>query len=603
MKTIAFTSKNSLFYFLFFVFFFGFTLSCYSQNKQKSDSIISILNQKKKTKREKIILLNLLAHNHPKNDTALFVLKEALQLSKEIKAPILEAEIWEEIVYTEKRLGNNINSLNAAFKALAIYESLTLKKEQGASYIQIADHYTLEKDYLTAITYLQKAKVIYTNSKDIFKQTLTLLNLGELYRLSNKLDLAEVTFLEVLKLNKNLNEKDIKAYTVGNLGMVYNTQNKLNLAEKNLTKAIQMLNVLGDSYAVAIYLNEIGKVYEKRNKITLAEQKFIAAFQLANKNVFKEQIRDFSKQLARFYKKETQFKKAFEYQELFQKYQDSLVNKKNIQKIEQIKTNYLIDKKETEITVLNTLNKNQKNTLISLTTGVSILILMSYLLYKENRKTKKANSLLITQKNIITKREKEKAVLLKELNHRTKNNLQMIASLLSLQSNKLTGHPAQEAILAGKYRVEALSLVHRKLYQEGVDSKINIKEYIEELILGLFYGYNANFSPELNIDAIHIHIDTAVPLALIINELIINALKYAYKDIEKPTLEINIQQNNTKILMIDIKDNGIGFNAKKEQKNHSFGLKLLNSLVQQLDGSIEQILNKGTHWKINLKTS
>ncbi len=589
-------------YYVYFSVLFCFVFSSLKgQDIRKSDSLLLILKQKETSKKERIQLLNKLAHHHPKNDTALFILKEALQLSKEIKNAVLEAKSWEEIVYVEKRLGNNINSLNAAFKALTIYENLSLKKEQGASYAQIAAHYTTEKEYTTAIFYLEKAKAIYSHSKDRFKEVLTLLNLGELYRLSENLEKSETIFLEILVFNKD--EKEIKAYALGNLGMVYNTKNKLDLAIKNLTKAIKILTALGDTYASSIYLIELGNVYEKQKKTALTEQKFTEAFELAKVYNFKEQIRDFSKQLATFYKKEKQFKKAFAYQELFQKYQDSLVNKKNIQKIEQIKSKYIVDKKETEISLLNTINNNQKKTVIGLILGSFILLILSYLLYVGNKKTKRANELLIIQKNIISKKEQEKAILLKELNHRTKNNLQMISSLLNLQSDKLTGHPAKEAILSGKHRVDALSLVHRKLYQDGVDSKIKIKEYIEELVLDLFYGYNVNFSPKLIIDDVSVTIDTAVPLALIINELIINALKYAYIDIKKPELEIIINKKKDNYISIDIKDNGVGFNQKTHKKQHSFGLKLLNSLIQQLNGSIQQVVTSGTHWKIEIQTT
>lgn len=596
--------KKPSFYFSILCFCLLNLFSFYGQDKYKSDSLLLILKHHKNISiNEKIVLLNTLACYHPKNDTVLLILKQALKLSAEINTPILEAETWEEIVYAEKRLGNSVNSLNAAFKALTIYESLSLKKEQAASYAQIAAHYTSEKEYTSAIFYLEKSNKIYFNSKNTLKQTFTLLNLGELYRLSGSLEKSEVTFLKVLELNKVLKEKDIEGYTLGNLGMIYNTKNNLKSADKNLKKAIKILDKLGDSYASAIYLNELGNVYEKQKKVALAKQNFTKAFQIAKNHNFKEEIRDFSKKLAIFHKNEKQFKEAFEYQELFQKYQDSLVNKTNVQKIEQVKSKYQIAKKETEISLLNTINKNQKTIVIVLVLGLSLVLLLSYFLYKGYLKTKKSNELLISQKNVISKKEQEKAILLKELNHRTKNNLQMISSLLNLQSNKLAGHPAKEAILSGKHRVDALSLVHRKLYQDGVDSKIKIKDYIEELVLDLFYGYDVNFSPKLSIDNVSIHIDTAVPLALIINELIINALKYAYIDIKNPELEITINEKKNNYLSIDIKDNGIGYNQETQKKQHSFGLKLLNSLIQQLNGSIQQILSTGTHWKIEIKTT
>jgi len=175
--------------------------------------------------------------------------------------------------------------------------------------------------------------------------------------------------------------------------------------------------------------------------------------------------------------------------------------------------------------------------------------------------------------------------------------------LLNLQSRELTGHPAQEAILSGKYRVEALSLVHRKLYQEGVDTKIPLKEYIQELVLGLFEGYNAKFSPSFAIADMSIGIDMAIPLALIINEMVINSLKYAYKDIEEPLLKIVMMQETTEYLHLQVIDNGIGFTKNNNEQKNSFGIKLITSLVEQLEGTLERINTKGTHWEMKIKLS
>ncbi len=272
-----------------------------------------------------------------------------------------------------------------------------------------------------------------------------------------------------------------------------------------------------------------------------------------------------------------------------------MVNKANIKRREQLKSSYEINKRESEIGMLNIINSNQKRWVIGLIIGISILLFLSYLLFRGNK-------FLSLQKKIITKKEQEKALLLKELNHRVKNNLQMISSLLNLQSKQLKGHPAEEAITDGKYRVEALSLVHKKLYQEGVDTKIEIKEYIEELVLGLFHSYDATFKPDFKIVDISIKIDFAIPIALIINELISNALKYAYKNINTPTLSIEINQKKKDHLYIDIRDNGIGFSTQEIEQPNSFGLQLITSLVEQLEGSIEKVSKKGTCWNLIIKT-
>ncbi|WP_271766483.1 tetratricopeptide repeat-containing sensor histidine kinase [Aquimarina algiphila] len=582
----------------------SFFLNCLhvvAQNNHITDSLLTVLQQENLSKREQALVLKAIVSNHPELDSGSQYANQFLQIAIEINDPILQAEAWEEIWHIEDRLGNSSQSLNAALKALRIYEKLNLTERQGASYAQIAAHYVGEKEYTSAITYFKRADSIYTKSKNTIQKALTLINLGETYRLSNHLDDAKASFIEVINLNKVIQNNLIQGYAVGNLGMVYTTQNEFILAKDNLHEAINILNKLGDSYSTSIYLAELGGIHQKENESKFAEEKFLQALTMAKQAGLKEQIRDFSIMLVNFYETQQQYPRALEYQKLFQVYQDSLVNKENVQKIEQLKSGYEIDKRESEISLLNTINTNQKNLVFILAAGVFLLLFFAYLLYRGNTKIKKANYILLDQKEIISKREQEKALLLKELNHRVKNNLQMVSSLLNLQGHELTGHPAKEAIVSGQSRVEALSLVHRKLYQDGVDTRIMIKEYIEELVLGLFHGYNAKFKPNFDIANISIHIDMAIPLALIINELITNSLKYAYENTTDPMLKVALTNDTKDRLHIQVIDNGVGFTTIQTKKNNSFGIKLINSLIQQLEGTIKKTGNEGTHWEIDIK--
>ena len=574
----------------------------FSQNQKIADSLSMVLKTKDLTKEEKAKHLSLLAYHHPNIDTALFLAKQSLQLAQEIKAPVLQAEALEEISHKERKLGNNSKSLQASLKALQIYESLGLRERQAASYNQLAGNYISDENYDQGIVYLKKARRIYRDSDELGNQVFTILNLGEAYRLAGHLDSAATYFKESLQRNELLKNDVVQSYSQGNLGMVYSAQNKLVAARENLNEAIAILRDLGDPYSTSVYLAELGEIYKKEGEWEVAEDKLLEALNMAKQAGLKEQIRDFSATLTRFYETQQRYPEALEYQKLYQVYQDSLVNKSNIQKIEQLKAGYEIDKRETEIGLLNTINTKQKNWVITLAIGVSLLLFFAYLLYKANKKMKTANHTLSLQKEIITKREQEKALLLKELNHRVKNNLQMISSLLSLQSRELTGHPAKEAIIAGKDRVEALSLVHRKLYQEGLETRIMIKEYIEELVLGLFHGYGAQFKPDFEIDDTSITVDMAVPLALIINEMVVNALKYAYMEVKDPTLNIKVRRINN-YLAVEVIDNGIGFPATEGKKNNSFGIKLISSLVGQMEGILEKLDARGTHWKMNVKVA
>lgn len=583
--------------------FLSFLLICsfsFAQNLKKADSLSRILETENLSKKEKAKVLRSLAYFHPDLTVSLRSAKESLAIAEEIQEPILQAEALEEISHIERRVGNNNASLDASLRALTIYESQDLVARQAASYTQLASNYISDEDYDLAIDYLKKAIAIYEKTDQEVQTVSAILNLGEAYRLDKQLDNASVYFKQALQHNQSLQNEYIESYALGNLGMVYTTQGKLALAKENLMTAITMLDNLGDPYSSCIYLAELGKVHLSEKQPKRAERFFLKALTLAKQHGLKEQIRDFSSLLSDYYESTESYANALTYQKLYQVYQDTLVNKANIQKMEALKFGYQIDKRESEIDLLNTITTNQKQLVIVLIIGLLLFVLFTYLLYKSVTKIKKKNIILSDQKKTITKREEEKALLLRELNHRVKNNLQMISSLLNLQSNTLTGHPAKEAIVAGKYRVEALSLVHRKLYQEGVDTKINAKEYIEELVLGLFHAYEANFTPKIDIDAVSIHIDLAVPLALVINELIINSLKYAYTNINNPSLEVLMKVIEKDKLHLEVIDNGIGFTATEEEKNNSFGITLISSLIEQMGGQLKKLANQGTHWQINI---
>ena len=594
LKNLLIRIKKGLFVSLFLS-----TSILFSQNLKKIDSLSSLLNNGTFSKEEYSKILTDFAFFHPKVDTALILAKQSLDIAAKINNPILKAKAWEVISDKERILGNNQKSYQATFSALQVYESLKMEEEQAASYAQLANNYMIDKDYIESIKYLEKAKTIYEVTDAYGNQIFTILNLGEMHRLAGHLDSAKVSFNRVLEINKKNKSVIAKSYSLGNLGMVYSAQDSLQLAKKNLQEAITILTALDDTYATSVYLAELGDVFQKERNPKAAEEKLLEAITMAQKSGLKEQIRDFSDKLAQFYEIQSEYPKSLKYQKLFQVYQDSLVNKTNIQEIERIKAGYEINKRESEIGLLNTLNTKQKYLLWTLGIGVLTTLVFLYLIFKVNKRVKKANIRLTEQKVVIAQSEQEKTLLLRELNHRVKNNLQLISSLLNLQSQELSGHPAKEALTTGQYRVEALSLVHRKLYQEGIESKVELKDYIEELVLGLFHSYGMNFTPIINVVPITIGIDAAVPIALIINELVTNAIKYAYKNNNTPILKVCVKSNNKEVT-IDIIDNGQGFTKKEQSKSNSLGIKLVTSLAIQLSGELKLMEHAGTHWQLIL---
>lgn len=190
------------------------------------------------------------------------------------------------------------------------------------------------------------------------------------------------------------------------------------------------------------------------------------------------------------------------------------------------------------------------------------------------------------QKNVISQSLREKESLLKEIHHRVKNNLQIIASLLYLQSGKFENEDFKRVLEEGQGRVRSMALIHQKLYENEDLKSIPFEEYLKELIGEIRASFGMH-NITLNISAkdVFFDVDTAVPLGLIINELATNAFKYAFKNDKSGSFSISLTQDNDGSFELNVSDNGIGIPEEIDiKKTKSLGLRLVRMLSQQLEG-------------------
>ncbi len=197
---------------------------------------------------------------------------------------------------------------------------------------------------------------------------------------------------------------------------------------------------------------------------------------------------------------------------------------------------------------------------------------------------------------------REKEVLLQEIHHRVKNNLQIIASLLSLQSRYVEDPQALAVFTDSQHRIRSMALIHEKLYRSENLAQIDFAEYIRDLAAYLFQAHNANGRGiTLNVQAgdVLLSVDTAIPCGLILNELVSNALKHAFPDDKGGEIGIALQMNDDQLLTLIVRDNGVGFPTDVDfQNTTSLGLQLVNTLVKQLQGIIQLDRSRGVKFKI-----
>jgi len=194
-------------------------------------------------------------------------------------------------------------------------------------------------------------------------------------------------------------------------------------------------------------------------------------------------------------------------------------------------------------------------------------------------------------------------MMMKELHHRVKNNLQIVSSLLSLQTYKVQDEGAVSVLRESQQRVQAMSFIHQRLYKKEELTAVNMKEYLTDLAESLLssYGFNRDhFDLQIKIDREMMDIDKALPIGLIINEMITNSLKYAYRDIQHPSLLISVTEDTHHMVFV-IKDNGIGINEEAwKQKGNSFGKQLIGALCKQMRAKQTLVINEGTEFTITI---
>ncbi len=243
-------------------------------------------------------------------------------------------------------------------------------------------------------------------------------------------------------------------------------------------------------------------------------------------------------------------------------------------------------------------------------TGKPIPVLWNVFVIKDKKTGQPINFATVTRD--ITERKQaeeqikaslqEKEVLLTEIHHRVKNNLQVISSLLKLQSRYTRDKATLDMLRESQNRVKSMALIHEKLYQSPALAQIEFADYIQTLARNLLYSYSVDVNAvklEIKVDDVYLNIDTAIPCGLLINELVSNALKHAFPIGQKGTIWIEFHQVPDNQLLLTVKDNGIGFPEGLDFRNTgSLGLRLVGSLASQLEGTVEMDTREGTEFRI-----
>jgi two-component sensor histidine kinase len=295
---------------------------------------------------------------------------------------------------------------------------------------------------------------------------------------------------------------------------------------------------------------------------------------------------------------------AIQHFQLHKKLNDSLFNVTKSQQIADLQIKNQTIEKEQTLKLLETQARKdhaelqnvslQRNITIG---GVAMLLIIAGLAYNGYRNKQRSNQTLQIKQTEINQQNQslqsllqEKEWLLREVHHRVKNNLQIIISLLNAQSDFLDNPSAIHAIRESRERMQAIALIHQKLYQPDHGPKINMHSYIQDLVSYLESSFTSakGIYFQLDIDAINLDVSQAVPLGLILNEAITNAVKYAFPGGRRGTISITLLRQNARNILLKITDNGVGLSDSFDfHTNSSLGMQLIRLFAEQLEGTLD----------------
>jgi len=531
-------------------------------------------------------------------DSSLNYYFNALKLFHELKDTTHIIIVETNISGIYKNIGLFDKALDYSFNALTRLEELPPDRSLASCYSTIGFVYSAMRDYPKALEYHTKA--LKVRKKIAYKRGIgqSYTNIGEVYRDIQLYDSALVNLFRSIEIKRQLEEHTTLPSPLNLTGDVYISQNNLVKAEPYLTEALTIRRKSNDRSGLVVNLNSLGLLYTLKKDYKRAQQFLVEAETMAHDVKSPELLSKTIQLRLELARKTRDYASSLRYADELFTLKDSLLNSEKLNNLQAAEIKYETEKKEQQILLLEQKDKlsqaeiSAKQTLIiALFIGVGLMVIIALLIYKNLQTARKGR-----QKN---------EMLLKEMHHRIKNNLQMLSSVFSLQSQSLTDENAIQAVKRSESRVNAMALIHRKLYSGEENTSINIKEYITELIQFLVstYGYGEeHLRLDLDIEEISVDVDKAIPLGLIINELVTNAFKYAYTGQKDPVLNVILKQIKNGELAVIIGDNGHGIEKNMQgNEEKKFGIKMVDALIRDLRGKYQVHSESGkTVYSLNI---
>ncbi len=521
-----------------------------------------------------------------KLDSAQVILQDAKSKVQEVDLPFLNTQLG----YVFERRGQIDKAADYAVESLRLGDLLNDKKAIALAYSDLSNLFWKQSKFEMGLDYGLKSIAIFdergmidldygftlyvvgnnylalNNYREALNYYQHSIAIGERYGFYN--NLCDV-YISLVDLNAYLNQFD----QAGEAG----------------ANAIKYAELLSNDFMVMRSWLSIGKLQILEGKYISAIESLQQSIQIATEDFGDEYyLSQAYEALGRAYAGNHKYKDAYEAFSKYDKLKNEFFTIESDQRISLLQTEFELAQKDSTIEIQETQLKKLGTRQTLITIIASLLLLFLMLLYKMVQTNRSKNKLL-------QKQNKEKEFLLKEIHHRVKNNLEIVSSLLALQSAEVKNPKVLEAMQKSQHRVHSMSMIHQKLYQGKSLSRIDMKEYF--INLGQYivdsFGEEDRIKIQCDMERIELDVDMAIPIGLIVNELVTNSLKYAFPKNINGLIVIRLAEQESQLQLM-VSDNGIGKKYKNKTGGTGFGTQLIQLLTKQLDGKMTLVKDKGT---------
>jgi two-component sensor histidine kinase len=500
--------------------------------------------------------------------------------------------------FLEQNKGNTTRALDLYFKALKIQEEKGFKDEAVTTYLNIGGTYHLLGDSDNALKYFLKANDIQKELSGDGKLSMILNNIAVIYSDRGDFEKSLEFHLPALALREKINNKFGVAMSLNNIGGVYHSIDSSEKSIAYLKKALDLFLELDHKNWLALTYHKLGKVQFNLNLLEEAHKNGELAVKHARESQQPESMMRAATLMREISQKRGEYENALHYYQWFISVRDSLRNETTKRESIQREVQFEYDKKkelneketEKQLAIADSElalsdSKKERQEIISYAIGAGLILVLVFFAFVINRLriTKK-------QKAIIEKQNNERKLLLKEIHHRVKNNFQVISSILKLQAYEEDNEKVEVAFNDAVNRIHSMAAVHELIYKQELFTEISTEEYFNKLIDSLkSYSFKQKVSFNVKTEVSKLDVQILITLGIAINELITNSMKYAFNEtIEDPKIEIELKNEQNSYTLL-YKENGIGLPESQIEK--TFGMELIHTIVEQIDGNIEKHSN------------